>query len=334
MADHGIDKRQDSNQAKGRLGELLAAFAFPSHWVVRPLPHDYGIDLQVEIFNPEPGLPSGQRFRSTGGHFSCQVKTTDQKPSADDKISFSLRTADLHLSDLMGAASPLLLLLVERSTKSIHYVCLTDYVDKILTVSHPNWRKQSTTTIYIPRRNEIRLDDDGDLQAHWQYFAGLGLRANLYAAANRFHFVGRKLHREVEDFMQYAPYPLSGRATLARRVESIHNAWQEALGAVEAPGLSDLRASHSPVAGVFANVDSHMEAIQEAYAPARAEVLRVLALTTPSESEFLAAQRDFELAATRADVYFGAATVVGDVYEETHRLVGLFPDPIPYDIVR
>jgi len=333
MSGRGIDKKQDANQVKGRWGELLAAFAFPDHWVVRPLPQDYGIDLQVEIFNPEPGPVDGRRFRSTGGHFSCQVKTTDLASPAEDKVSFSVSTADLHLSELMGAASPLLLLLVERPTRSIRYLCLTDYVDKVLNLEQPKWREQTTATVYIPRRNEIRLDLGSELEAHWQYFAGLGLRAKLYAAANQFRFLGRRLDRAVEGFVQNEPSSSFELRDLARRAESVNAAWQEALAAVEGAGLRDLRASDSPVAGLFENLREMMDAAQGAYEPSRTEILRVIETETNDEDETLAAQRDFEVAAIRASSYFATATAIGDIYEDTHRLVGLSPEPTVFDIV-
>ncbi|MFG6402494.1 DUF4365 domain-containing protein [Microbacterium sp. P04] len=328
------EKLQDQNQLKGRWGELLAAFAFPAHWVVRPLPQDYGIDLQVEVFQPDLSDESGRRFRSTGGHFACQVKTTDAVSKGPNTVSFSAKTADLRLSELMGAASPLILLHVERPTRTIRYLCLTDYVEKILNVDQPGWRDQETITVYLPARNEIRLDDGARLDAHWQYFTGLALRAKLYAAANQFRYVAQRLQQAVEDFVRGAPYPPGEANELEHYSHEVDRAVREAISSVETASLVDLRASDSPFAGLFDNVALALAEIKKSYLPAMARLSRVLNADAKNETELKAAQGGFELAITEANVYFEVATAVGRIYEETHRLVALFAEPLEWDIVR
>lgn len=117
-------KLQDENQVKGRYGELLAAFTFPPHWIVRPIPDDYGLDLELEVFHEVAARADGtRRYQTRGEHLYLQVKTTDAlemtvlpRTGANELpiAKFRMSTSDLKLVDLMGASVPVVLILVDR----------------------------------------------------------------------------------------------------------------------------------------------------------------------------------------------------------------------------
>ena len=197
-------KLQDENQVKGRYGELLAAFAFPPHWVVRPIPDDYGLDLELEVFHEVSQRAKGvRRYQTRGEHLYLQVKTTDsldaqvlrRGDSVDLPVAtFQMSTTDLKLVDLMGASVPVVLLLVDRGENKIYYVCLTDYVSHYLNVENPTWREQGSAKIYVPQRNQLTTSGQpNELQEHWNYFFRLARRSKLYSAFNLINYYKNEL---------------------------------------------------------------------------------------------------------------------------------------------
>lgn len=197
-------KLQDENQVKGRYGELLAAFAFPRHWVVRPIPDDYGLDLELEVFHEVERRKNGvRRYQTRGEHLYLQVKTTDslqtqqlrRRESEDLPVAtFQMSITDLNLVDLMGVSVPVVLLLVDRSKTKIYYVCLTDYVSHYLDVEDADWRSRKSARIYVPLRNQLTTSQDQDeLGEHWNYFFRLARRSKLYSAFNLIHHYREEL---------------------------------------------------------------------------------------------------------------------------------------------
>lgn len=185
---------------KGRYGELLAAFAFPPEWVIRPIPDDFGLDLELEVFHEVDSRPDGgRRYQTRGEHLYLQVKTTDglktrklmRKDSKTrlEVAEFQMKTVDLMLVESMGASVPVVLLLVDRATNRIFYVCLTDYVSHYLQKSSPDWREGQTSTVRLPVRNELEPSGDpSHMAAHWNYFSRLASRSKLYSAFNLINF--------------------------------------------------------------------------------------------------------------------------------------------------
>lgn len=186
-----MTKSQVENQANGRWGELLAALLFPSHWVVRPLPHDFGLDLSVEVFHEDkPG-----HYVTRGEHLYVQVKTTTHH---DGLARFTAGTSDLLLAEAMGASVPVLLLHLNRSDKLLHYVCLTDYIDKILRSDKPNWKNDATTVVYFPSDNVIDLALDVFPEKDLWYFAGLARRGKLYSTFILLQLLVANLEQKLE----------------------------------------------------------------------------------------------------------------------------------------
>ncbi len=186
-------------------GVDLVGTALPSHWVLREPSPDYGLDLHIEVFelaDDEDG------WDTLGEHFFAQVKATERPdagtvrvyprtnvakglPAYDrsaeyrdlEVVRFSLDVPELRTVEAMGAAVPVLLLVVDVLSKTVYYVCLNDYIAKVLSPENPGWRSQKTATVIIPRSNQL---DPGS--PAFSYVRLLARRPKLYAAFQAFHY--------------------------------------------------------------------------------------------------------------------------------------------------
>ena len=70
-------------------------------------------------------------------------------------VKYPLDTALLATVEKMGSAVPVLLCLVDNVEREGYFVCLNDYVDKILISQKPDYDRQGTVTINIPIENRI-----------------------------------------------------------------------------------------------------------------------------------------------------------------------------------
>lgn len=219
-------KLQDENQVKGRYGELLAAFTFPPHWIVRPIPDDYGLDLELEVFHEVAARADGtRRYQTRGEHLYLQVKTTDAlemtvlpRTGANELpiAKFRMSTSDLKLVDLMGASVPVVLILVDRGKNKIYYVCLTDYVSHYLDLEKTRWRDQTTVNILVPLRNELIASGEAEkLGEHWSYFSRLARRSKLYSAFNFIHYCMVEINYAFPEGRFEAPEPTEADFTAA-----------------------------------------------------------------------------------------------------------------------
>lgn len=118
----------------------------PDEWVVRELSPDYGMDLDVELFQSENG-----QIVTLGEHLLLQVKGTENARYQDVSIKtpigtvaerhlcFSLETSLLKLVERSGNATSVLLVTVDLVQEVAYFVCPNDYIDCVLH-STPNWR--------------------------------------------------------------------------------------------------------------------------------------------------------------------------------------------------
>ncbi|MFJ2551493.1 DUF4365 domain-containing protein [Microbacterium sp. NPDC087591] len=315
-------KYQSDNQVKGRWGELIAAFAFPEHWVVRPLPHDFGIDLQVEVFMPvEDEDERVARYRATGGHLACQVKTTEAVTVTAGSVRFKLDTSDLRLAESMGSGAPLLLMLVDRSTRLVHYLCLTDYISVVLNKTTPLWRAQLTHQVVIPLTNRLDLDAPESLPAHWSYLQNLAFRAKLYSVSASFVYVGRELEYALDGLQASTSLGHSRFVSDFTRAVAVY---QEALDACDAAIAQELTAADSPYAGLFASAirwrDSARLDLRQAHALFAAIDPEGLSLAELEEQQHAVAQQ----------IWFGATsfsmvTAIPRTYEQVLRSTRVAP---------
>ncbi len=179
----------------------------PKEWVIHDYKPDYGIDFSVEIFDQQPCSTrhSTHVYETLGEMFFVQLKSTnlltvhnvlvkdrfniEKKPlewipssKADIQvIKHFIDTSLLQTVQSMGASIPVLLVLVCLEQSRAFFICLNDYIDKILIPERPNWYEKKSCLLKIPILNEItrELDSHGPLRFY-------GKRAKLYAAFSKF----------------------------------------------------------------------------------------------------------------------------------------------------
>lgn len=208
-------------------GQSLLKSLLPKHWVLREYRPDYGLDYALEIFTP----PSqGLKFISCetlGEHLFIQLKsvsTAEAKPcqlfgryniekqseklmkdepiGTLDTIRFSLETSELVTVERMGVGVPVLLVIADISRSQCYFVCLNDYIDKILVPKHADYTTKASRTIHIPSINEIG-SSFGEVALRWY-----GKRPKLYAAFQRFMYQEAELQyaRDTDEFIHMARY--------------------------------------------------------------------------------------------------------------------------------
>lgn len=223
-------KRKPESHIIGEEAVRIIKNLLPAHWTAREFHPDYGIDLAVELFekswNDKPGHPV---YDTLGEHIFLQVKGCDgMKPKklkivdrinvelADPKIAaqkapdgnvltvfpFQMETSELVTVQRMGAAVPVLLTLVDVSTQRVFFVCLNDYIDKIITPFDERYAEQETKVIHVPAVNQIVATDDGFLP-----FRFYGKRAKLMAAFLKFQYQQHQLENtDNDELSQQAEY--------------------------------------------------------------------------------------------------------------------------------
>jgi hypothetical protein len=196
-----MKKRTKSHLIDSEGTDLLKS-VLPNEWVVRPYQPDYGIDFAVEIFDKQ-----GEHFVTMGEHFFIQLKSSsnvskiskrvhpryniEKSPLTLDKekvknidvISISLERQELELARSMGPAVPLLLVVADVKNSEVYWVCLNDFVDKVILPEKPNFLNQASHTVHIPLHNQVK-NTQRDLMP-LRFYAR---RAKLYAAFNRFRY--------------------------------------------------------------------------------------------------------------------------------------------------
>jgi hypothetical protein len=162
-------------------GEKLFRSKLPQHWVVREYRPDYGLDFTIEVFKSvENSLAASAGYETLGEHFFVQLKSiaapkvkqfaifsrenvekSHQKLNRADKVadietySFSLETSELVTVERMGIAVPVLLVIADLAAQRCSFICLNDYIDKILIPHFGDYRVTQKRTVHIPVHNEI-----------------------------------------------------------------------------------------------------------------------------------------------------------------------------------
>lgn len=170
-------KKRNKSQIIGEKAVEILRGLLPIEWVVREYTPDYGIDLSVELFEEYKS-----NYITTGEHVYFQVKGTEklkkgklkvnersnvEKINSEntlyketDVVKFSIETALLGTVEKMGSAVPVLLVIVDIINKTAYFVCLNDYIEKVIIPSNPNYIQQKSLVINIPVSNIIKSDKD------------------------------------------------------------------------------------------------------------------------------------------------------------------------------
>ncbi|MFZ0930346.1 MAG: DUF4365 domain-containing protein [Syntrophobacteraceae bacterium] len=156
----------------------------PVHWVIRPYRPDYGIDLAVELFDKVDGAEGkALSYDTLGEHLFVQVKGTTKLNKAKYKIfkgppieksrqpikefhgeidvlNFSIDTSELLTVHKMGSVTPVMLLIVDINEMCIYFLCLNDYIDKIVLPSRKGMFTQKMIMLKIPITNKITSNSE------------------------------------------------------------------------------------------------------------------------------------------------------------------------------
>jgi hypothetical protein len=205
-------KRRHANHIKGGRGVDIVRGLLPEHWVVREVTPDYGLDLHVEVFQVAPDDPKSAD--TLGEHFFAQVKTVDGfdvksvqvrsranvtkavpnpsegEPVEIDVIPCVLDVAEIRTVEEMGSAVPVVLIVADRTTGEARYVCLNDWISKVLLPSNPDYDSRKSVTVHIPTWNVLDADEPS-FATVWL----LARRAKFYAAFAGFAYQYHELRR-------------------------------------------------------------------------------------------------------------------------------------------
>ena len=198
-------KKRTMSHIKGEQAVNLMKKYFPDSWVAREYTPDYGIDLSVELFNQY-----GNDYITMGEHIFFQVKGTadiqieslkvkersnvEKEYFISEKnvvninvIKFVIETELLVTVEKMGSAVPVILCVVDLKTENSYFVCLNDYIEKIIVPMDSNYFNKKTKTIYIPMENKLN-SKDGVHIVEWY-----AKRPKLYALFNKINYQKREL---------------------------------------------------------------------------------------------------------------------------------------------
>ena len=189
-------------------GQQLLRDRLPKHWVIREYRPDYGLDYAVEVFKTvDPGDGRRPNHETLGEHFFVQLKSVDDptvrsldifsrgnvekaperldrhdKVATVDTYPFLLETPELVTVERMGIAVPVLLVIADLKSRRCCFVCLNDYIDKILIPRHEDYRVAQHRTVHVPVSNEIG-SEVGLVALRWY-----AKRPKLLAAFQRFGY--------------------------------------------------------------------------------------------------------------------------------------------------
>jgi len=221
-------KQRNEQHLLDEEGQKLFRTALPKEWVLREYRPDYGLDFSVELFKSTQELVVGRNFETLGEHIFVQLKSTrvlrrsklklygrknvEKQAELIDKsdyigemqvVQFSLETSELVTIQRMGAALPVLLVVADVLSGDCYFICLNDYIDKVLIPRHADYASASKRVVHIPLANKVADPTVGHTAFRWY-----GKRAKLYAAFQKFIFQSAELGyaRQTPEFVRFAKH--------------------------------------------------------------------------------------------------------------------------------
>ena len=181
--------------------EIINKF-IPKSWVIREFNRpDYGIDLVIELFEN-----INDKVAETLGEFIfVQVKSVKKVDKVKEilypvdnvaksrwkeekseyvemeLVKYSFDTDSLFTIQSLGASISVLLFLVDIECKDVYFVCLNDYIDRIILPKNPKYSSQKSYTIKIPTSN--KLSNNEICISALKFY---GKRAKLLASFSKF----------------------------------------------------------------------------------------------------------------------------------------------------
>ncbi len=207
-------KRRSLNQIKEEDSYRILRQKLPETWVIHEYGPDYGIDCIVELFDYVDDKKN--MAETLGENFYVQLKSSSTveyskrrafargnvalgtlSENKDDCVDIDVVKFQLEISDLltiqsMGTAVPVLLILVDVASERMFFVCLNDYIDKIIIPEDPLFYKSGSKVINIPVQNEITLDRNNLVPLR-----NFGKRAKMLAAFCLFNYQSTEIKRRL-----------------------------------------------------------------------------------------------------------------------------------------
>lgn len=269
-------KRRVKQHLHGEFGVTRVRSVLPSHWVVRELNPDYGLDVHIETFAKVP--ENETVWEALGEHVFAQVKNEDgvkittitpyrgldSKPhdllpaeTAEDiepmqVVSYSLETDEIETIRQMGSAVPVLLLVVDKKTGTTYYICLNDWIAKVLPVFCPEWRDQKSVVVHIPVGNVLSSDGRG-----WNYLSILAKRPKYYGAFVEFGKYVTEMHYAFRPIDYSLEISYGATPDLTSQLRSYKRLFQYYYD--ELTDLDIWPSEERPGFGVFALLDENLE---------------------------------------------------------------------------
>lgn len=184
----------------------------PKEWVMHQYAPDYGVDFVVETFE---FIDDNHTIAETlGEFFFVQLKSVNKVKEMTltvkdrynvekysecdsgneikiDVIKYTLDINEIYTIQSMGYAVPTVLLLVDLESEEVYFLCINDYIEKILLINSDKLDNSSSITLYIPKTNS--LDNDKCI-----YHLGfLARRSKLFGAFNKFNYQRHELNYNV-----------------------------------------------------------------------------------------------------------------------------------------
>lgn len=205
-------KRRSINQVKEEISIQVLRESLPQQWVIHDYGADYGIDCVIELFDFIEGDTTVAE--TLGENIFVQLKGSSsinygtrrayhrgnvakgpltESPDQYDEIpvaKFQLEMSEILTIQAMGVAVPVLLVLVDTDTREAYFICLNDYIDKVIIPEDPKYYEKGHKTINIPLANKICLQED-----HLIPLRAYGKRSKMYGAFGTFHYQHQEIRR-------------------------------------------------------------------------------------------------------------------------------------------
>lgn len=205
-------KQRHLSQVKEEISIQVLREKLPEEWVVHSYGSDYGIDCVVELFDY---IDADRKIAETlGENFFVQLKGssrieyTTRKAYARGNVAkgdlvenksdyidipvakFQLEMPEILTVQSMGVAIPVLLILVDTNLRKAYFICLNDYIDKVLIPEDPDYARKESKILYIPLSNEI-VNKENNLVPLRAY----GKRSKMYGAFGTFNYQLKEIWR-------------------------------------------------------------------------------------------------------------------------------------------
>ncbi|MBQ8354138.1 MAG: DUF4365 domain-containing protein [Oscillospiraceae bacterium] len=201
-------KRRAMQQIMEEKSLVLVRSQLPEEWVIHEYAPDYGIDFVVETFDY---IDDKHELAETlGEFFFVQLKSVQQaekisitvtgrynvektlakvpdESAVIDVIKYPIDVNELHTIMSMGCSVPTILFLADLSEDKVYFICLNDYIEKILLPQREKLNNSTSVTLYIPLSNVITTPQ---AKCHLTFLAR---RSKLFGAFNKFNYQRNEL---------------------------------------------------------------------------------------------------------------------------------------------